>query len=73
MVSREQLAGVLDRYFRGQADLVVLKIDVQRLRSPLRWENPPGSNERFPHIYGPLNVDAVTGVETPAPAGAKED
>jgi uncharacterized protein (DUF952 family) len=31
----------------------------RRLMSPLRWESPPGSDETFPHLYGPLNLDAV--------------
>jgi uncharacterized protein (DUF952 family) len=55
----EQVAGVYGRYFRGQSDLLVLRIDSGRLTSPLRWENPPGSDEMFPHLYGPLNLDAV--------------
>ncbi len=58
----EQLAGVIDRYFRGRTGLAVLRIDVQRLQSPLRSECPPGSDELFPHVYGPLNLDAVTEV-----------
>jgi uncharacterized protein (DUF952 family) len=54
-----QLAGVVARYFRGQTGLVVLRIDPDKVKPPLRWENPPGSGEAFPHVYGPLNVDAV--------------
>lgn len=62
-----QLAGVLDRYFRGRAGLIVLKIDPDRVRPPIRWEAPPGSSETFPHIYGPLNLDAVVEVTPPSP------
>ena len=30
----------------------------------LRWEAPgPGSDELFPHLYGPLPTSAVTGTE----------
>ncbi|MEO6808137.1 MAG: DUF952 domain-containing protein [Isosphaeraceae bacterium] len=57
-----QLAGVVARYFRDQKDLVVLRINPERLTSPLKWEPPPGSIEAFPHVYGPLNVDAVVEV-----------
>jgi uncharacterized protein (DUF952 family) len=58
----EQLAGVYDRYYKRQAGLIVLRIDMARLTSPLKWESPPGSVEKFPHIYGPLNLDAVVEV-----------
>ncbi|WP_244884906.1 DUF952 domain-containing protein [Singulisphaera acidiphila] len=58
----EQVSGVYGRYFTGQSDLLVLRIDSGRLTSPLRWECPPGSDEAFPHLYGPLNLDAVVEV-----------
>ncbi len=58
----EQLAGVVSRYFAGQTGLLVLRIDTERLTSPLKRESPPGSDEMFPHVYGPLNVDAVAEV-----------
>jgi uncharacterized protein (DUF952 family) len=55
-----QVADVANRYYRGVADdLVVLVIHPGRLRSPLRYERVPGAGEPFPHIYGPLNADAV--------------
>ena len=57
-----QLAGVISRYFQGRTDLVVLRTQPERLISPLRWESPPGSTEAFPHVYGPLNLDAVVEV-----------
>ncbi len=57
-----QLAGVISRYFHGQTALVVLRIKPERLTSPLRWESPPGSTETFPHVYGPLDLDAVVEV-----------
>jgi uncharacterized protein (DUF952 family) len=56
------LSGVISRYFKGQTGLVILRIDTERLTSPLKWESPPGSDETFPHVYGPVNLDAVVGV-----------
>lgn len=41
--------------------LVVLEIDPSRLHSEVRVENVGGGDELFPHIYGPLPVDAVVG------------
>lgn len=58
----EQVPGVANAFYRGQPDLVLLVIDSARLRAPLREEPPaedPTSEARFPHIYGPLNTDAV--------------
>jgi uncharacterized protein (DUF952 family) len=54
-----QLAATANRFFRGQSGLVVLRIDAARLTSPVRFEDLGGAGERFPHIYGPVNVDAV--------------
>ncbi|GAB4093094.1 DUF952 domain-containing protein [Flaviaesturariibacter terrae] len=58
-----QVQGVLQRYFAGQSNLVKLTIDPARLQHELRWELAPSVNEEFPHIYGPLNVDAVVAVQ----------
>ncbi len=65
-----QVAGVAARYYRGRAGLVLLRVDPGRLRAPVRWEAAPGSGEAFPHAYGPLDLDAVTGVTPfdPGPA-----
>ncbi|TCJ13557.1 DUF952 domain-containing protein [Flaviaesturariibacter flavus] len=54
-----QVQGVLQRYFAGQKDLVKLTIDTRKLTHELKWELAPSVNEEFPHIYGPLNLDAV--------------
>jgi uncharacterized protein (DUF952 family) len=56
----EQLSGVLERYYKDQVGLLLLHIDERRLTAPLRYELAPSVNEEFPHIYGPLNLDAVT-------------
>ncbi len=58
----DQLAGVVSRYFKDQTGLIVLRINSEKLKPPLKWESPPGSDERFPHVYGPLNLDAVVEV-----------
>lgn len=56
-----QVAGVANAYYADAEDLLVLVIDPERLTAPLRYDPVPGAPEPFPHIYGPLNVDAVTG------------
>jgi uncharacterized protein (DUF952 family) len=60
---KEQLAGVLQRYYATTPDLFVLHIDEQKLTAPLKWELSPSINESFPHIFGQLNLDAVVKIE----------
>jgi uncharacterized protein (DUF952 family) len=41
-------------------DLVLLWIDPARVTCELRYELPdPGAHHAFPHLYGPLDLDAV--------------
>jgi uncharacterized protein (DUF952 family) len=54
-----QVAGVLERYFAGQTHLVKLVIDTSRLTSKYVFEWSPSTQDTFPHIYGPVNADAV--------------
>jgi GrpB-like predicted nucleotidyltransferase (UPF0157 family)/uncharacterized protein (DUF952 family) len=55
----EQVVSVADRAFRGTPDLVLLCVASARLEAPLRYEHVEEAGERFPHLYGPLNLDAV--------------
>jgi glutathione S-transferase len=57
--TERQVAGVAHAFYRGEPGLVLLVIDPDRLTSELRYEAVPGADEPFPHIYGPLNLDAV--------------
>jgi len=58
-----QVAGVLERYYSGQANLLLLYIDESKLTAPLKYELAPAVQETFPHIYGRLNLDAVIKTE----------
>jgi len=60
--TREQVVGTGNYLFLGQKDLVLLCIDTERLDSELRYEFAPGTDQKFPHIYGPLNLNAVIDV-----------
>jgi uncharacterized protein (DUF952 family) len=57
-----QLAGVLERYYKGRTDLLLLTIDDQALAFPLKYEKAT-NNELFPHLYGIINKNAITAVE----------
>jgi glutathione S-transferase len=66
--SASQVTGVANRYYRHvQGDLLLLAIDPERVRAEVRWDEVPGSPLPFPHIYGPLNVDAVVSARPIAP------
>lgn len=58
-----QVAGVIERYYKGQGNLLLLHIDEHKLTSPFIYELSASVNEEFPHIYGRLNIDAVVKVE----------
>jgi uncharacterized protein (DUF952 family) len=59
--SREdQVAGVANFIFKGMEDLVLLCIAVDKLQAELRWEGSEG--DVFPHVYGPIGLDAITHV-----------
>ena len=58
----EQVAGVLERYYKDQTGLLLLHIDESKLDVPLKYELAPSVNEEFPHIYGRLNLNAVVEV-----------
>jgi uncharacterized protein (DUF952 family) len=66
----EQLLPVANAFYRDVAEPIVLHIEPDRLSSPLRWERPfPAdafASQPFPHVYGPIDLDAVirvTGLE----------
>ncbi len=58
-----QVPGVLQRFYADVAEpLCLLVIDPRKLRVRVVAENLEGGQEKFPHVYGPIPVDAVTSV-----------
>ena len=61
--SREkQIQEVANKYYHGQKDLILLHIEISQVASRVCWEDVEGVI--FPHIYGPINLDSVTNIET---------
>lgn len=57
-----QVSGVLERYFAGKTDLVKLVVDTDKLTSKYIFEWSPSTQDTFPHVYGPINLEAVVDV-----------
>ena len=60
--TKDQVAGVLQRYYQNQTDLLLLQVDESKLTAELKYEIAPSVNELFPHLFGRLNLNAVTAV-----------
>ncbi|WCB91945.1 hypothetical protein DSM104299_00624 [Baekduia alba] len=63
-----QVEATANRIFRGRGDLLLLELEVDRIGPELKWERATDVGDEFPHIYGPLNLDAVIGT-TALPEG----
>ncbi len=61
----EQVARVARERFADTPELVVLTIDVDLLGTSELVDEPgdPGSDEPFPHVYGPIPAGAVRAVD----------
>ena len=57
-----QVAGVFQRFFSNKSTLVKLAIDTSKLTSPLIYDWSDALEDTFPHVYGPINTDAVVTV-----------
>jgi uncharacterized protein (DUF952 family) len=66
----EQVHLPANRLYCGRDDLVLLHIDPTHLDSPIRWELGVATDPEsmvFPHLYGPLPVEAVINVTSYLP------
>lgn len=51
--TREQVPGTIDRFFTGDANLVLVTLDADQLGQHVRWEDD------FPHIYAALTQEDI--------------
>lgn len=58
-----QVKGVLERYFINQDDLLILCINKEKLSAKLIYEKAT-NDEYFPHLYGGLNINAISKITT---------
>lgn len=67
--TEKQVLHVANAFYQGRQDLVLLVIDKTKLDTELKWEPPAGppapgisESDSFPHIFGPINLNAVVSV-----------
>ncbi len=68
-----QVAGTAGKHFLGQTGLFLIEVDADALGAALRWE-PSRDDQLFPHLYGELDLGAVTAVfDLPARSDGSHD
>ena len=70
---QDALLAVANRFYRQvPGEFLVLEIDESKVTAPIKWEppihpdgTPTGTGDQIlhPHIYGPLNRSAITGIK----------
>ena len=53
-----QVTETVDKHFGGQDGLSIAAVDLAARGDAVRWEESRGG-QLFPHLYGPLTLDAV--------------
>jgi uncharacterized protein (DUF952 family) len=69
----EQVAETARRVYGDLDEVIVVRIDPGRLSSPVVEEDLAGSGEPFPHVYGPIGLDAVIEARAVRPDEADAD
>jgi uncharacterized protein (DUF952 family) len=54
-----QALAIAARKYSKTKDLVLLFVDPKKLTTPLKYESTNSSPDSFPHIYGPVNTNAI--------------
>jgi uncharacterized protein (DUF952 family) len=57
--TREQVLQVANFIAPKDGDLLLLKIDTERVTPRIIYENLEGGSKLFPHVYGPLDLAAI--------------
>ena len=67
--TEKQVLHVANAFYHGQNDLVLLELDEEKIEPEIKWEAPAGppapgisDSDKFPHIFGPINLTAVASV-----------
>ena len=55
----EQTLRVLNKHYKQENTVVLLVIDPRKLAVPWKSEDLKNRGDKFPHVYGPINLSAV--------------
>lgn len=58
----EQVLKPANEMFHGRSDLILLVLDPAKVQADIVYEDCYETGMAFPHIYGPINLDAVINV-----------
>ena len=54
-----QVEETANRIFSDKEKILLLIIDVTALSTEIKYDLDENTGEKYPHIYGPLNTDAI--------------
>lgn len=54
-----QIEATANRIFPDRDEILLLIIDISTLSSDVKYDMDEQTGEKYPHIYGPLNIDAI--------------
>ena len=55
----EQVVDTANKFFKDEPDLILLCINTKKVKGDIIYENLVGGEKMYPHIYAPLNTEAV--------------
>lgn len=58
-----QLSGVVQTFYTGRSDLILLSIDPDKVEIGVIYEDLYGHGDDFPHVYGPIVKQAIISAE----------
>jgi uncharacterized protein (DUF952 family) len=56
---KEQVVEIASQIFSTDDDLILLKINEERTKYAVVYENLDNGSDLYPHIYGPIEMDTV--------------
>ncbi len=64
MCTEEQIGTIVEKFWQDTTDIVIAKIDSQKLQGDLKYETNPGGKNKYYHLYnGSIPLDAVADIK----------